>query len=188
LNFFPHYEKREDGDHLYNCKDILENLREKLKPLEGNRYKTFKKKRISLCNKIIYGHALIAAGFSLIPVVDIFITIILAKNMTFLLHAIWGCPSFISRHALGGVLSGTVKAGEGIATTMRVMTILRSIETAREVFTTGQVIAKIFEGALITILIGQAISVGVNGTFIIAVGELTYNLLSESGENDRLNF
>jgi len=108
--------------------------------------------------------------------------------MTFLLHAIWGCPSFISRHALGGVLSGTVKAGEGIATTMRVMTILRSIETAREVFTTGQVIAKIFEGALITILIGQAISVGVNGTFIIAVGELTYNLLSESGENDRLNF
>jgi len=164
---------------------VKNKLRNLVSPLINNREKYFLKKRKALCNRIIYGHSLIAAGFGLIPLVDAVMATILTKNMVYLLQAMWGNPNFVSPHILSGIISGSVTTTKIGYLSYRILNILRAIETARVAFTIGTVTSKIFEGAIITFLIGQAISVTVNGSFVIAVGELNYKLLKDHKEEEK---
>jgi len=172
----------------YDRNDVMSKLQERLQPLVDNRLELFKKKRASLCNRIIYGHAAMAAGFGLIPIVDIAMSIVLTKNMTYLLHAVWSNESIISPQLVGGIISGGTRVASLTNLGFKVIRILKAIETTREVFTAGQLVSKVFESSIVGILIGQAISVGVNGLFIITVGELLYKMLKDSENQETVNF
>jgi len=152
-------------------RNYLNQKRENLKLNE------FNIKRNGIKNLIIYGHAAMAGGCGAIPGLDIAMAIILSENMTDLLFAIYGNVDDDNRNTVIGVLNGSVKVGQFAHIGFELFNILKAINAARIALTAGQIVGKVFDLTIIGIVIGQAISVTANTTFLIVSGKQTVKFL-----------